>query len=101
TRPPLRSTLVPYTTLFRSWPESERVDLKHTIRVLDEDEAAQVMARLPYTIKSNDRLVAAVQQTMTRRGLDVNQPFRVLYVGDSRSEEHTSELQSREKLVCR
>src|SRR5436309_12424961 len=64
-RPP-RSTLFPYTTLFRS-PQRRR----RLARVEDDDLSA--------------------------RGL--NEP-RCLG-GDARSEEHTSELQSRENLVCR
>src|SRR3712207_8239421 len=61
-RPP-RSTLFPYTTLFRSGPRAGRRD---------------------------DRAVEA-------RGL----PRRVLQARRRRSEEHTSELQSRQYLVCR
>lgn len=67
------------------WPEAERVELKHTIHIFNEGEVEQMKSRLPYEIGSNDRLVATVQQTMTKGGLDVNQPFRVLYVGDSAS----------------
>src|SRR5436853_951657 len=60
-RPP-RSTLFPYTTLFRSL----------------------------------DRLVGACAR-LAARGV----PFRCVLVGDGRSEEHTSELQSLRHLVCR
>src|SRR5436309_10113973 len=59
-RPPPRSTLFPYTTLFRS--------VRH-------------VGALP----------------PRRRHARVRHPVRQL----SRSEEHTSELQSRENLVCR
>lgn len=65
------------------WPEAERVELKHTIHIFNEGEAEQMKSYLPHDVGSNDRLVATVQQTMAKRGLDVNQPFRVLYVGDS------------------
>src|SRR5207302_8496732 len=67
-RPPPRSTLFPYTTLFRS------------------HESA--VGRLG---GATDRRVEAVRSSWARR------PARQL----RRSEEHTSELQSRENLVCR
>src|SRR5207253_10668790 len=67
-RPP-RSTLFPYTTLFRSWDSARR-------RLL--------LAR--------DRVGIKPLFYSIRRGN--------LYFG-SRSEEHTSELQSRGHLVCR
>src|SRR2546422_5865690 len=70
-RPP-RSTLFPYTTLFRSWEFSER-ELQIAARILDE-----IRRRLEF--------LSAV-------GLD--------YLSLERSEEHTSELQSRLHLVCR
>src|SRR3712207_8109129 len=78
-RPP-RSTLFPYTTLFRSC----RFRVESTF------------GRLPC------RPVAGAQAS-TRRGCpllssDANHPS-ALHPG--RSEEHTSELQSRQYLVCR
>src|SRR3712207_7870582 len=72
-RPP-RSTLFPYTTLFRS--------------KLPIDLAADRAQRLPR--QRNPRLE---QRPLRRRGLG---PHR-----RPRSEEHTSELQSRQYLVCR
>src|SRR5690606_41492233 len=72
-RPP-RSTLFPYTTLFRSGLGlGERVHL--LCRFLDTDEL-------------RDHLVAADGNAHASAALE-------------RSEEHTSELQSRENLVCR
>src|SRR3712207_8687580 len=76
-RPP-RSTLFPYTTLFRS----ERYDLSAVGRV-----------------KLNMRLDLDVEDTVTTlRKEDIIAVVKTL-VG--RSEEHTSELQSRQYLVCR
>src|SRR2546428_1876196 len=69
-RPP-RSTLFPYTTLFRS------VDAVRTIRTLD---TSGVMTRTFANVATSDAY-----------GADVT----------IRSEEHTSELQSRSDLVCR
>src|SRR5439155_4552153 len=61
TRPPPRSTLFPYTTLFRSYFVGE-----------------------PFCAKA-----------------ELDGSGRVLYFAKDRSEEHTSELQSRGQLVCR
>src|SRR3712207_8440268 len=74
-RPP-RSTLFPYTTLFRSWtgPRAPRV----------------VLVGLP---GRSDRSV-----TLLAHGAVT---FRVRSPTVCRSEEHTSELQSRQYLVCR
>src|SRR5256885_5008087 len=75
-RPP-RSTLFPYTTLFRSCAE-------------DPDERARE-ERL-------DRCAVALHEH-TRSQEQRPEPLGVLGVG--RSEEHTSELQSPCNLVCR
>src|SRR5256885_4295237 len=73
-RPP-RSTLFPYTTLFRSLKAS------HTFNLLDARRAISVTERQRYILRV--RTLASVR---TRR---------------MRSEEHTSELQSPCNLVCR
>src|SRR2546422_8202094 len=88
-RPP-RSTLFPYTTLFRSWlmPMLSRDFGRHTLtfRTMFSLEPATVTDRkYPELFQSGE----------TAYGL---QEFRILAV---RSEEHTSELQSRLHLVCR
>src|SRR2546430_13100442 len=69
-RPP-RSTLFPYTTLFRSLTDG------------------RLIQGLPGKVKGHDWM-AAFTQPCRRRG----QP-------EGRSEEHTSELQSQSNLVCR
>src|SRR3712207_8843100 len=79
-RPP-RSTLFPYTTLFRS---------EEALRRLPTDDSAmraQVLSRL------------AIHRTF----LSEFPETEVRAVADEalRSEEHTSELQSRQYLVCR
>src|SRR3712207_7694346 len=76
-RPP-RSTLFPYTTLFRS---SRRA----------RPAAQWSLSRM--TRRKVDKLLPAAS------GHDGSAPFSV--VGWGRSEEHTSELQSRQYLVCR
>src|SRR3712207_7206826 len=79
-RPP-RSTLFPYTTLFRS--------------VLRDQ--AQVVVRGGYA-------GAVAELLPDRQGLAVPVERAVVVAAvlrDQRSEEHTSELQSRQYLVCR
>src|SRR3712207_6897127 len=76
-RPP-RSTLFPYTTLFRS-----DGPLAVIVKVVDHEEAAP-----PEVLAETLRL--------RRRKLPIADGH-----GEQRSEEHTSELQSRQYLVCR
>src|SRR2546422_1986993 len=83
-RPP-RSTLFPYTTLFRSTYQVERTD----------SNRVYLVGRV-----YNDASVDAVDVYVTAEALDAS--GKVLARGDGpRSEEHTSELQSRLHLVCR
>src|SRR3712207_7451532 len=78
-RPP-RSTLFPYTTLFRS-RRGFVGRLEDRLKRLEEHDN-----RVGYT--------AAVQML-------ADEDFAVLLPYLERSEEHTSELQSRQYLVCR
>src|SRR3712207_7719139 len=81
-RPP-RSTLFPYTTLFRS--NTWRVD-------------KEVLADLPDTAVLVKELQRLEQGDSTVLSGIRRRESRVL---SARSEEHTSELQSRQYLVCR
>src|SRR2546430_8530546 len=74
-RPP-RSTLFPYTTLFRS------------VRELEED-----LQRRAEASRALDGERAALERERGELGQQLAQA--------SRSEEHTSELQSQSNLVCR
>src|SRR3712207_7568579 len=76
-RPP-RSTLFPYTTLFRS--------------------AGEIAHRAPQPGGARVR-VDGQQQDVARLDVGVVDPGRG--EDEARSEEHTSELQSRQYLVCR
>src|SRR3712207_7985581 len=91
-RPP-RSTLFPYTTLFRS-------DGAAVARVLrdDDDEAARRL--VGQGLQAVDELVARHRLVGDHEG-DVERQALVGDVDHDRSEEHTSELQSRQYLVCR
>src|SRR3712207_8765472 len=86
-RPP-RSTLFPYTTLFRSPLQGLRRDaeVQHVpVAAHDGDRSARQAGRAadPHARHAPHR------RLRHRRALEV------------RSEEHTSELQSRQYLVCR
>src|SRR3712207_8480207 len=86
-RPP-RSTLFPYTTLFRSLQRN----LEHAVE-RDAGGGADLEADAQAHAQRLARLVDAVQVEQGDAG---QQPHR-----KPRSEEHTSELQSRQYLVCR
>jgi hypothetical protein len=64
------------------WPEAERVELKHTIQVMDNLESAELLEHLGCD-HQDSLLTVTVQQTMTKRSLDTEKPFRVLYIGHS------------------
>src|SRR3712207_8773233 len=80
-RPP-RSPLFPYTTLFRS-------------RWRNALELSTTTAPASTNFGAHARLVAAPAEKMAR-----SKP-RIISSVSGRSEEHTSELQSRQYLVCR
>src|SRR3712207_7679478 len=83
-RPP-RSTLFPYTALFRSrWPEREREYMRRT-GPTDEE----ILRNARVSRGWGERGFTLYERTTVRPSLGV------------RSEEHTSELQSRQYLVCR
>src|SRR2546430_8855628 len=84
-RPP-RSTLFPYTTLFRSR------------RVLRQDRQGQRLGQ-----REPARILAEIDEARRRGALDVAAVGHEVEVRlhDVRSEEHTSELQSQSNLVCR
>src|SRR3712207_8917419 len=87
-RPP-RSTLFPYTTLFRS-PRAV-LDGELVVATPAGGDFAALLARVHPAASRVERL--------SRETPAVFVAFDVLALG--RSEEHTSELQSRQYLVCR
>src|SRR3712207_8242826 len=93
-RPP-RSTLFPYTTLFRSRPIRPLFvkGFKHETQV--------VCTVLSHDLDNDPDIVAmvAASAALTLSGVPFMGPIAAARVG--RSEEHTSELQSRQYLVCR
>src|SRR3712207_7554126 len=96
-RPP-RSTLFPYTTLFRS-----RVD-GPTLSVIDNPYNPN--AKLLVVSGRTDEELQAAARTLALGARALSGPTAVvappvLVDRQPRSEEHTSELQSRQYLVCR
>src|SRR3712207_7191246 len=89
-RPP-RSTLFPYTTLFRSRKETLSPSPMRVITSPQISTSPSVGLRIPATIDISVVLPQPEGPTSM-----VSSP-----AGSSRSEEHTSELQSRQYLVCR
>src|SRR2546430_9287489 len=98
-RQPPRSTLFPYTTLFRSMPN----------RAI---KANRIASLLPVALTSSDQqasfMLASAPQSSDLEGLyntvTTAQPMVAIpepQTTASRSEEHTSELQSQSNLVCR
>src|SRR3712207_9470379 len=98
-RPP-RSTLFPYTTLFRS--------LGHGAAEDDRDPVLAVARELRLEVPRRERGAEPELDDVHRRARDLHEAVdlgerqpAVHQVRDPRSEEHTSELQSRQYLVCR
>src|SRR5256885_4290315 len=85
-RPP-RSTLFPYTTLFRSPHEAATGELCHR------------RERGPKTVRDGEQRAVPIPHRPGRR-VDERAPAIQLWLR-KRSEEHTSELQSPCNLVCR
>src|SRR5207248_9354036 len=85
--PPPRSTLFPYTTLFRSSLAGLRV-----LVVEDEPDARELISLALKRSGAEVQTVASAKEALSK--LQVFTP-------DVRSEEHTSELQSPYDLVCR
>src|SRR5207249_10140062 len=98
---PLASTLFPYTTLFRSWPiaKSHHISLRlgwrksrgAQVAVVETPEGPIQLVNWHLGLRESERLWQV--DHLLRHHL-----FRE---SAHRSEEHTSELQSRFDLVCR
>src|SRR3712207_9458505 len=82
-RPP-RSTLFPYTTLFRS--------------ALSDRRSAEADARV---LRDQERKTVAIATRKYRKAKAAQERYERAFEQVTRSEEHTSELQSRQYLVCR
>src|SRR5688572_31813733 len=95
-RPPPRSTLFPYTTLFRSGrltSSNFRVERPATAEAFAEHSRRLVLPTF-----TDDSVQAGTQVQAT---LELNSDNVNANLDQFRSEEHTSELQSQSNLVCR
>src|SRR5204862_3609692 len=98
-RAPPPSPPFPYTTLFRS------IAIEPEVLLLDEPASAldpistQRIEELIAELKV-DYCIAMVTHNMQQAARSSDYTA-FLYLGELRSEEHTSELQSRRDLVCR
>src|SRR3712207_8013383 len=91
-RPP-RSTLFPYTTLFRSAVRDRKLRLRFQLEAAPDK--AEPTFEVTFVSDAAARPLLAANATAS-----VGDEYR-LDAELSRSEEHTSELQSRQYLVCR
>src|SRR3712207_7523727 len=97
-RPP-RSTLFPYTTLFRSRPSpSDWTPGRRSLR--PGRRAPRPLTVPPSRLAGPEHRLDAVPGLQLEPALDIARGTRYGEVR-GRSEEHTSELQSRQYLVCR
>src|SRR2546430_11620772 len=94
-RPP-RSTLFPYTTLFRS----QIVCRTHELGP-GEIMSGQVGPFPVVVIRANDGTLHAMVAKCLHQGGPLDKGKLYEHMSPVRSEEHTSELQSQSNLVCR
>src|SRR3712207_7649979 len=95
-RPP-RSTLFPYTTLFRSGEQRDEAGLREGGEEGGQEDGADTGGDqdLPGPVRPQDQRRQQDDRHREVTAEDVRVPEQ------GRSEEHTSELQSRQYLVCR
>src|SRR5206468_8103469 len=91
-----RSTLFPYTTLFRSErSQRERSEsIARDLELVGADREQEQTQHQPAVERSGDEAAKKPRGRRQRKNAQQLQP-------EVRSEEHTSELQSRSDLVCR
>src|SRR5256886_11927903 len=90
-RPP-RSTLFPYTTLFRSVRTGASL----------VNQSGQTFKEIVASVKRVTEIIAEIAAASTEQSQGIEQVNKAIVQMDRlRSEEHTSELQSQSNLVCR
>src|SRR3712207_9465373 len=98
-RPP-RSTLFPYTTLFRSAPNGF-----DALVSLEQHEPDIVVLDWMMPVVDGQNFLRALRTEYNRKTpvlvISAGRIGEETALGAGRSEEHTSELQSRQYLVCR
>src|SRR3712207_7416469 len=91
-RPP-RSTLFPYTTLFRS----KLMYAQQPLKMSSAEALCETEAPASFSIFAWNKLGSNECDDVH----SITVPYLLSYLAHGRSEEHTSELQSRQYLVCR
>src|SRR5437016_10784102 len=89
-RPP-RSTLFPYTTLFRSNP----------LCIVEQPDGKEALLAVDTKMSLDDNALYRHPNIHAMRDLAEEPPLEIEASKYNRSEEHTSELQSLTNLVCR
>src|SRR5439155_26502192 len=95
--PPPRPTLFPYTTLFRSHPRR----LEDRVREHPEQTPKRGGEPLPLLDLSERRPLPDLPRMIHEHRVPARPEDAIRLAEERRSEEHTSELQSRGHLVCR
>src|SRR3712207_6875579 len=104
-RPP-RSTLFPYTTLFRSKLNATpaRDGLQLAVVLIFRRSGNLIGCHHRNIVLQEvfvKRRYIGTRRTIDKYGVEYTHPYHLVADGLARSEEHTSELQSRQYLVCR
>src|SRR5690606_41879066 len=86
--------LFPYTTLFRSGPTRQ-------IHGVSDDFKPTLENAFSFFDDEDSQKISELFKTAILSGKSYDIETRLRRVSGERSEEHTSELQSRENLVCR
>src|SRR5690606_41646404 len=99
-RTPPAACLFPYTTLFRSLID-EAADLD--VEIMDDWMFVYAKSKLDFSNPHQLSRLLGIVDTVGKktRSRSVRYADDRVLADATRSEEHTSELQSREKLVCR
>src|SRR2546430_14550524 len=98
-RPP-RSTLFPYTTLFRS-ALGDRDEAREPGFGREEVVPTRVEASVGNAVPDREQLPHRIEEKVEIHGADHRPSVSSEDREATRSEEHTSELQSQSNLVCR
>src|SRR3712207_8117040 len=82
-------------------PEIYPLSLHVALRICDARQALHLRRRVPADLELVEGVAVGAGHLLQRLRQAVADALRLIRGGDRRSEEHTSELQSRQYLVCR
>src|SRR5690606_40482399 len=95
------STLFPYTTLFRSFEVQNDSKLNHAYCILHTSLSSEICIDRAHQVGAHEALEKFNATELIEAMLRGAKAIETQRQASLRSEEHTSELQSRENLVCR